>query len=77
MRLPEDQTFYLAPRNPNDPRTRIDLTARSHSLTASQIIDHEALNWKATAATSSALSMAEYVFNTPELLTNPGLPYTI
>ena len=53
------QPFYLAQRNPNDPLTHVDPTTGRYSLTPSQIMDPEALE----GCCSSALSMAEYVFN--------------
>ena len=57
----------MSQKNPNEPRTRVNLTAGSYSLTASQVTDHEALNRKTATAAGSALSMAEYVANKPEL----------
>ena len=63
----KDQPFYVTPRNPDDPRMRSDLSAGSYSVTASQIQDHEALNWKNAAAISSAITSAEYAFIRPEI----------
>ena len=76
-RSAEDQPFYLAQRKSDDPCTHVDLTAGSYSLSASQRSDHKVLNRKAAEATSSTISMADYVFNRPELLMKPGLPITI
>ena len=41
-RTAEDQPFFHVPRNPEDPRTRVDISSGSASLTASQLIDQEA-----------------------------------
>ena len=43
------------------------LTKGSFSLTASQIQDQEGLYCKNAAAISSAISLAEYAFNRPEI----------
>ena len=61
----EDQPFFHVPWNPDDHRTRVDISSGSASLTASQLIELEALSRKNTAAASNALSMAEYVYNYP------------
>ena len=63
----EDQPFCLAHKHPDDPRERIDVTSRSLSLHASQLKEHQALAGKTAAAFSNALSIAEYVYNQPEL----------
>ena len=52
-RTAEDQPFFHVPRNPEDPEG-------SASLTASQLIDQEAMSRKNAAAASTALSLAEY-----------------
>ena len=49
----EDQPFFHVPRNPEDPRTRVDISSGSASLTASQLIDQE------------AMSLAEFIDNYP------------
>ena len=64
-RTAEDQPFFRVPRNPGDPRTRVDISSGSISLTASQLIKQEALSRKNAAAASSALSMAKYIDNYP------------
>ena len=64
-RTTEDQPFFHIPRNPEDPRTRVDISSGSASLTASQLIDQEALSRKNAAAASTALSLAEYIDNYP------------
>ena len=61
----EDQPFFYVPRNPDDPRVRVDISAGSASLSASQLIDQEAMSCKNAAAASTALSMAEYIDNYP------------
>ena len=61
----EDQPFFHVPRNPEDPRTRVDISSGSASLTASQLIDQEAMSHKNAAAASTALSLAEYIDNYP------------
>ena len=58
-RTAEDQPFFHVPRNPEDPRTRVDISSGSASLTASQLIDQEAMSRKSAAAASTALSIAE------------------
>ena len=60
-RRAEDQPFFHVPRNPEDPRTRVDISSGSASLTASQLIDQEAMSRKSTAAASTALSLAEFI----------------
>ena len=62
-RTAEDQPFFHVPRNPEDPRTRVDISSGSASLTASQLIDQEAMSRKNAAAASTALSLAEYIDN--------------
>ena len=64
-RTVEDQPFFHVPRNPGDPRTQVDISSGSASLTASQLIGQEALSRKNAAAASNALSMAEYIDNYP------------
>ena len=64
-RTAEDQPFFHVPRNPEDPRTRFDISSGSASLTASQLIDQEAMSRKNAAAASTALSLAEYIDNYP------------
>ena len=53
------------PRNPEDPHTRADISSGSASLSASQLIDQEAMSRKNAAAASTALSLAEYIDNYP------------
>ena len=43
-RAVEDQPFFHMPRNPEDPRTRVDISSGSASLTASQLIDQGGAN---------------------------------
>ena len=62
-RTAEDQPFFHVPRNPED--TRDDISSGSASLTASQLIDQEAMSRKNAAAASTALSLAEYIDNYP------------
>ena len=64
-RTAEDQPFFHVPRNPEDPRTRVDISSGSTSLTASQLIDQEAIPCKSAAAASTALSLAEFIDNYP------------
>ena len=64
-RTAEDQPFFHVPRNPEDPRTRVDISSGSASLTASQLIDRDAMSCKNAAAASTALSLAEYIDNYP------------
>ena len=61
----EDQPFFHVPRNPEDPRTRVDITSGSASLTASQLQDQETMSCKSAAAASTALSIAEFIDNYP------------
>ena len=51
--------------NPDDPRTRVDISSGSASISASQLIDQEAMSRKNAAAASTALSLAEYIDNYP------------
>ena len=53
------------PRHPEEPRTRVDITSGSASLTASQLQDQETMSRKSAAAASTALSIAEYIDNYP------------
>ena len=64
-RTAEDQPFFHVPRNPEDPRTQVDISSGSASLTASQLIDQEAMSRKSAAAASTALSLAEFIDNYP------------
>ena len=64
-RTAEDQPFFHVPRNPEGPRTRVDISSGSASLTASQLIDQEAMSHKNAAAASTALSLAAYIDNYP------------
>ena len=54
-------------KHPDDPHERIDITSGSFSLHASQLKEHEALARKTAVAFSNALSIAEYVYNQPEI----------
>ena len=62
-RTAEDQPFFHVPRNPEDPRTRVDISSGSASLTASHLLDQEAKSRKNAAAASTALSLVEYIDN--------------
>ena len=64
-RTAEEQPFFHVPRNLQDPRTRVDISSGSASLTASQLLDQEAMSCKNAAAASTALSLAEYIDNYP------------
>ena len=64
-RTAEDQPFFHVPRNPEDPRTRVDITSGSASLTASQLQDQETMSRKSAAAASTALSIAGFIDNYP------------
>ena len=64
-RTVEDQPFFHVPRHPEEPRTRVDITSGSASLTASQLQDQETMSRKSAAAASTALSIAEYIDNYP------------
>ena len=64
-RMAEDQPFFHVPRNPENPRTRVDITSGSASLTASQLQDQETMSRKSAAAASTALSIAEFIDNYP------------
>ena len=64
-RTAEDQPFFHVPRNPEDPRTRVDISSGSASLTASQFLDKETMSRKSAAAASTALSIAEFIDNYP------------
>ena len=67
-RTAEDQPFVYVPRNSDDPRILNDILPWSVSLTASQLIEEEALSRKNEAVTSNARSMAEYIYNYPGML---------
>ena len=43
-RTAEDQPFFHVPRNPEDPRTRVDISSGSASLIVSQLIEQEVLS---------------------------------
>ena len=64
-RTAEDQPFFHVPRNPEDPRTRVDISSGSASLKASQLLDQETMSRKSAAAASTALSLAEFIDNYP------------
>ena len=64
-RTAEDQPFFHVPRNPEDPRTRVDISSGSASLATSQLLDQETMSRKSAAAASTALSIAEFVDNYP------------
>ena len=64
-RTAEDQPFFHVPRHPEEPRSRVDITSGSASLTASQLQDQETMSRKSAAAASTALSIAEYIDNYP------------
>ena len=64
-RTAEDQPFFHVPRHPEEPRTRVDITSGSASLTASQLQDQETMSRKSAAAASTALSITEYIDNYP------------
>ena len=64
-RTAETQPFVFVPKDPDDPHIRIDITAGSVPMTASQLMDEEALAGKNAATASNALSMAEYIYNYP------------
>ena len=64
-RTAEDQPFFHVPRHPEEPRTRVDITSGSASLTASQLMDQETMSRKSAAAASTALSVAEFIDNYP------------
>ena len=67
-RTAEDQPFYLVPRHPDEPGVRVDISPLTVSFTASQFIEQDALYRKNAASSSSAQSVAEYVYNYPEIL---------
>ena len=66
-RTAEDQPFFHVPRHPEEPRTRVNITSGSASLSASQLQDQETMSRKsaAKAKASTALSIAEYIDNYP------------
>ena len=66
-RTVKDQPFCLVPRHNIDPRVRVDISSGYFSINASQLLDHEDLTGKTAAAISSALSIAKYVHNQPEI----------
>ena len=59
-RTTEYKPFHLVPRHPDDPRVPDDITPGPLSLTASQLVEQEALSRKNA---SCMLSLAEYVYN--------------
>ena len=65
-RTAEDQPFCLVHKHPDDPSEGL-INSGSFSLHASQLKEHEALARKTAAAFSSCLSIAEYVYNQPEI----------
>ena len=71
-RTAEDQPFFHVPRHPEEPRTRVDITSGSASLTASQLQDQETMSRKSAAAASTALSIAEYIDNYPGMPEGAG-----
>ena len=76
-RTVEDQPFCLVHKHPEDPRERIDITSGSFSPHASQLKEHEALARKTAVAFSNALSIAEYVYNQPEISEESGVGLTV
>ena len=66
-RTPEDQPFCLVHKHPDDPDQRVVITSWLFSIHASQLKEHEALARKTAAAFSNTLSIAEYVYNQPEV----------
>ena len=58
-RMAEDQPFFHVPHTP------VDISSGSASLTASQLIDQEAMSRKNAAAARTALSSVEYIDNYP------------
>ena len=66
-RTAEDQKFCLVHKHPDDPCERIDITSGWFLLHASQLKEHEALARKTVAAFNNALTIAEYMYNQPEI----------
>ena len=66
-RTAEDQLFCRVHKHPDDPCERIDVTSGLFSLHAFHLKEHEAVARKTAAALSNALSIAEYVYNQPEV----------
>ena len=64
------------PRDPDDSRIGIDISAGSVSMTASQLIREEALARKNAAVASNALSMAEYIYNYPGIPKGAKIVFT-
>ena len=53
-----------ATENPDDPHVQVyDISSGSFAISASQLVDHEAIARKAAVAIRGALSIAEYVYN--------------
>ena len=65
-RTAEDQPFCLVHKHPDDPREWIDITSGSFSCFPC-FPEHEALAQKTAVAFRNALSIAEYVYNQPEI----------
>ena len=66
-RTVEDWPFCRVHKHSDDPREGIDETSGSFSIHVFQSKEHETVAWKTAAAFSNALSIAEYVYNPPEL----------
>ena len=68
-RIVEDQSFCLEHKHPDGPCEQVNITSGLFSLHASQLKEHKALALasKTAAAFSNALSIAEYVYNQPEI----------
>ena len=66
-RTAEDQPFCLVHKQPDDPREWIEITSGSFSLHAFQLKKIEALARKTAGSFNNALSIAEYVYNQPEI----------
>ena len=66
-RTVEDQPFCRVHKHLDVPHELIDVTSGSFSLHAYKLKEHEAVARKTAAAFSNALSIAEYVYNQPEL----------
>ena len=60
-RTAEDQPFFLVYKYPDDPHEPVNISSRSFSIYASQLVEHEALTRKTAAAFSNTLSTAEYI----------------
>ena len=73
-RTVEDRPFFLVHKHPDNPHERVDI---SFSIHASQLVEHEALGRKTAAAFSNALSIAEYIYNQPEITEESTLSRTV